>query len=157
MKIVNHKDINPVTQKSPKETFYIERRHISEAMGVPRDAGLDKGGHPFEVEHVSLPAGKRNFPLHTHAAQYEFYYILSGKGMLETESDSHELRAGDSVMLAPGEAHSFYNPYEAPLEYLVIADNPPADIAYYPKSKKWGIKPGRIFFRESVDYYDGEE
>ncbi len=157
MKIVNHKDISATTLKSPRGNFHVERRFITEAMGVPRDSGLEKGGHPFEVEHVSLPSGKRNFPLHKHAAQHEFYYILSGSGLLETESASHPVCAGDSVMLAPGEAHAFYNPHAEPLVYLVIADNPLADVVYYPKSKKWGVKPGRLIFRETIDYYDGEE
>lgn len=157
MKIANLADIAATVHQSPKGAFRVERRFISEALGAARDAGPAVGGHPFEVEHVVLPAGVRNYPLHQHAAQWEFYHILKGEGLLETTGEPYAVKAGDSVMLAPGEAHAFYNPHKEPLVYLVIADNPPADVTYYPKSNKWNAKPGRLIFRETVDYYDGEE
>ena len=36
------------------------------------------------------------------------------------------------------------------LEFLLIADNPPADYYYYPDSNKCGIRGGGIFLREFV-------
>ncbi|HEY3760501.1 MAG TPA: hypothetical protein VGN23_02020 [Verrucomicrobiae bacterium] len=42
--------------------------------------------------------------------------------------------------------------------YYVIADNPPADIAYYPDSGKWFFKPPRkCFTMQETAYYAAEE
>ena len=30
-------------------------------------------------------------------------------------------------------------------------------LIHYPDSGKWNAKPGRRIFRETIDYYDGEE
>lgn len=133
------------------------RRNMSEALGSPRDAGPWNGGHPFDVEHVVIPAGKKNFPYHAHAAMWEFYWVLRGRGSLRTEKGVQELKEGDFFICGPDEAHQLCAVSDSDLEYVVISDNVRADVVYYPDSKKWNSKPGRRCFRDLVDYYDGEE
>lgn len=71
MKHAKESAIKWVEQRSPRGRFHLFRRHISEALGAPREAGIAGGGHPFDVELARLPPGATNFPFHAHAAQWE--------------------------------------------------------------------------------------
>ena len=155
--IKNIKNIPTETSVSPNRTFEVLRSNFTEALGAPRDGGIWSGGFPFDVEHVVVPAGKRNFPFHSHAAMWEFYWVLSGSGSLRTEAGSKPIVKGDFFVCRPNDAHQLVASPEEPLEYVVISDNVPADVIHYPDSKKWNAKPGRRIFRETLDYYDGEE
>jgi uncharacterized cupin superfamily protein len=155
--IRNTSDVATVDHRSPKHTFAALRKNLTEALGSPRDIGIWGGGHPFDVEHVVIPAGKPNFPYHAHAAMWEFYWILSGTGVLRLESGEHPIQSGHFFMCGPGEAHQISAGAEHDLEYIVISDNVMADLIYYPDSQKWNAKPGRRIFREQIDYFDGEE
>lgn len=158
MKKVNQSDIKWAEQRSPNGRFRLFRRHISEALGAPRDAGVAGGGHPFDVELSRLPPGATNFPLHAHAAQWELYLILSGTGALRTGTEETTVQSGDTFICPPGEPHQLKNNGPDDLVYYVIADNPPADVIQYPDSKKWLVKPQRkCFTMQEVDYFSGEE
>lgn len=147
--------IPAVIQESPGAKFFIHRRNLSEALGVAKDSGPWNGGHPFDVEHVTLPAGKLNFPFHLHRAVWEFYWILSGEGTARIGDERHPIKEGDFFMCPPGVAHQIEATTE--MTYTVIANNVQADIGYYPDSDKSITMPDRVCFREEVDYYDGEE
>jgi uncharacterized cupin superfamily protein len=147
--------IEPVLRESPQGKFKIIRRNLSEALGAVKDSGPWNGGPPFDVEHVTLPAGKRNFPFHSHQAVWEFYWILSGEGFVRINDARLPIKGGEFFNCPPGCAHQIEATSE--MTYAVIANNVQADIGYYPDSKKWITMPERTCFRESVDYYDGEE
>ena len=158
MKHTNESEINWVEQHSPRGRFHLFRRHISEALGAPRDIGAAGGAHPFEVELTKLPPGATNFPFHAHAAQWEFYIIISGSGQVRAGDSVTAVIAGDSFVCPPGEPHQLKNTGAADLLYYVIADNPPADVITYPDSNKWFVKPQRkSFTMQEVDYYTDEE
>jgi uncharacterized cupin superfamily protein len=158
MKLVPTSEVQWQEQRSPKGRFHLFRRHLSEALGAPRDAGVAKGGHPFDVEMTRLPPGAANFPFHAHAAQWEFYIILSGTGEMRVVETIVPVKPGDAMMCPPGEAHQLKNTGDSDLVYYVIADNPPADVGFYPDSQKWTIKPQRKYFKmQEVEYYEGEE
>jgi uncharacterized cupin superfamily protein len=109
---------------------------------------------------VELPVGKRNYPLHAHAAQWEHFIILSGTGWMHRDgSESIPLGAGDHVVCPPGEAHQIENASATQsLCYYVISDHHPADVTIYPRTGKRQIKPEyRVVRVEEVGYYDGEE
>ncbi|BCU79093.1 cupin domain-containing protein [Luteolibacter sp. LG18] len=147
-----------IEQRSPLGKFHVFRRHLSEALGAPRDAGVANGGHPFDVEMVKLPPGATNCPFHAHAAQWEFYLVLSGSGSIRHGDTATPVAAGDSFVCPPGEAHHLTNTGTEDLLYYVIADNPPADVIHYPDTGKWHVKPLRkSFVMQEVDYYQGEE
>jgi uncharacterized cupin superfamily protein len=146
-------------RQSPKGTFELFRQHMSLALGGVKDTGPWGGGHPFDVELTRLPAGKRNYPLHFHAAQTEYYVILSGHGRwLTGDGDGHPLQAGDHVIAHPGDAHQLAAEATGDLTYLVIADHHRADIGTYPKTGKRYLKPDyRTVRAEDAPYYEGEE
>jgi uncharacterized cupin superfamily protein len=98
-----------------------------------------------------MPPGARNFPLHSHATEWEFYLVVSGAGQMRAGRKTANLKVGDCVLNPPGKKD---------LLYYVFANNAPVDIWYSPDSKQWGwtIERGGYAFRKSsVDYYDGEE
>lgn len=145
-------------QSSPKGKYSIQRRSLSQAAGGQKDIGTWGGGHPFELEIHRIPPGKINFPLHEHSAQWEAYYILSGSGQIRTPKGKEAIKAGDYLVLPPGEAHQLINTGSGDLTLLVIADNPQADIIHYPDSGKWMTKPQRkVFEMAEADYFKGEE
>ncbi|MBS0657382.1 MAG: cupin domain-containing protein [Verrucomicrobia bacterium] len=144
---------------SPKGKFASGYREISVALGrVPESLDLALR-HPFDVEFSRLPAGKILCPFHSHSAQWEFYYVLSGRGQVRDDEGLHEIEAGDAFLFKPDEAHQLLNPYETDLVFLTIADNPIGESCYYPDSRKWLVRsPNRALIRsESLDYFDGEE
>jgi uncharacterized cupin superfamily protein len=155
----NIKDVPVEQRRSPGGKFELMRQHVSLALGGVKDQGPWGGGHPFDVELVTLPAGKRNYPLHSHAAQWEHYIILAGCGVMHTDDGkSVPVGAGDHVICPPGDAHQMENTGEEPLVYYVIADHHPADVTTYPNTGKRQLKPEyRIVKTVDADYYEGEE
>ncbi len=151
-------DLPWTTQNSPKGKYGMQRRSLSQAAGSPKDTGTWGGGHPFDVEIHRLQAGKINFPLHEHSAQWEAYYILSGTGQVRSSKGTEAVRAGDYLMFPPGEAHQIINNSSEELTFIVVADQPQADVIHYPDSGKHQIKPQRKTFEmKDVDYFAGEE
>ncbi|MBL9179056.1 MAG: cupin domain-containing protein [Verrucomicrobiaceae bacterium] len=151
-------DLPWTSQNSPKGKFSLCRRSLTLATGGLKDTGTWGGGHPFDLEIHRLPPGKADFPLHAHSAQWEAYYILSGTGQVVAEKTKEAIKAGDYLVFPPGEAHQLINTSTEDLTFLVVADQPQADIIHYPDSGKWMLKPQRkVFEMQDVDYFKGEE
>jgi uncharacterized cupin superfamily protein len=158
MKKMNQNQIEWAEVKSPKGKYQLFRRHISLAMGGKKDTGMWGGGHPFDLELTRIPPGKTNWPYHAHAAQWEMYIVLSGRGQARTPEGKVEIGPGDCLIHPPGEPHQIQNTGTEDLVYYVIADNPPVEITNYPESGKWSTKPVRkIFEMTDVEYYKDEE
>ena len=118
-----------------------------------------KERHPFDVEITRIPPGKFPYPYHSHSAQWEFYYVISGRGTARHKDGTTPIETGDSFIFQPDEPHAFSNDGSEDLLLFVVADNPIGESAYYPDSKKWLVRsPERRLLRgEALDYYDGEE
>jgi uncharacterized cupin superfamily protein len=143
---------------SPRGRYHKFRRNLSLALGGKRDVGEWGGGHPFDVEQFRIPPGAANFPYHAHGAQWEFYLIMSGEGVVRSPAGETPIKSGDSFMFPPGDAHQLINRGTEDLVYLVVADHPRADVIHYPDSGKWGHKPQHDYFLpQPCDYYAGEE
>jgi uncharacterized cupin superfamily protein len=159
MKKVNLKDIPEESWSSPSGKFGGASKNISIALGRnPLSTDL-KERHPFDVELARIPAGKTAYPYHSHSAQWEFYYVLAGKGVVRHKEGTSPIESGDSFLFPPEEPHTFLNNGTEDLLMFIIADNPIGESAYYPDSKKWLVRsPERKLMRgESLDYFDGEE
>lgn len=157
MKKINLAKLKWKTWQSPKGKFAQHYKNLSFPLGDAYN-GWPKKGHPFNVELISVPAGKSACPFHWHMAQWEFYHIVSGTGFARRGKERTKIRAGDAFIHPPGEAHQIVNTGKTPLVFYVIADNPPMDGCFYPDSNKWMIrKPRKIFRMTEADYHDGEE
>lgn len=156
MKTIKQSDVPLDRITSPKGNFALGRQHISRALS---DQDTSPGRPPFDIELATLPPGKKNYPLHAHAAQTEHFIILSGQGTLIDKEDTKiNVHAGDHFICLPGDAHQLFNQGTDDLVYYVIADNPIADITTYPKTGKRMLKPSdECIYTRTADYYDGEE
>ncbi|WP_158277463.1 cupin domain-containing protein [Opitutus sp. ER46] len=144
---------------SPRRRFLGTSQELSIALGAQRNTPIGLGGHPFEVEFSRLDPGMTGCPFHSHAAQWELYWIVRGQATVRAGETAHTFGPGDVVLHPPGEPHQIRNASATErLEFYLIADNPPADYWHYPDSRKWGFRAPRMFFRPTeADYYDGEE
>ena len=114
---------------------------------------------PFEVELAGIPPGAINCPYHCHAAQWEFYLVVSGILTVRHNEGETEAKPGDFFMFGPGENHQFINKTKAEVTYYCIADNPVTDHCHYPDSNKWSIRvPERgIIQGQKAEYFAGED
>jgi uncharacterized cupin superfamily protein len=156
---VRHADITADRFDSPKGRFGALFREPFRG---------DDTGCPFDIEHVTIPPGKRNFPFHSHGAMWEVYYVLSGNGTMRTDEETVDLQPGDTYICKPGLAHQIINDTDADLIYLVVANEPAHDSCYYPDSGKlapgWrtiggGLTEAQRFWKpvEGAEYFDDEE
>ena len=115
--------------------------------------------HPFDVEILRIPPGQKPYPYHSHSAQWEFYHVISGKGVVRDEDGTTPVAAGDAFIYEPGQPHQLVNDGTEDLLVYVIADNPVGESCHYPDSNKWVVRsPERRLMRsEPLDYFDGEE
>lgn len=144
---------------SPKGRFSCAGVGISEALGrKPLSTDLMER-HPFDVEICKIPPGKANFPYHSHSAQWEFYHVISGYGIVRHKDGQTAIEPGDAFLFKPGEPHQITNDGDEELVLYVVADNPVGDSCHYPDSGKWLVRsPERKLIRsEGLDYFDGEE
>jgi uncharacterized cupin superfamily protein len=159
MKKINTNEIEEDEWKSPKGTFVGAGRQVSIALGRdPLSTDLMKR-HPFDVEILRVPPGQKPYPYHSHSAQWEFYHVISGKGLSRDDDGTTEVAAGDAFIYEPGQAHQLINNGTEDLLVYVIADNPVGESCHYPDSNKWVVRsPERRLMRsEPLDYFDGEE
>ena len=159
MKKVNTEEITELTWSSPKGNFAGAGKQVSEALGrQPQSTDLHQR-HPFDVEICRIAPGKTPCPYHAHSAQWEFYHVISGKGIVRHRDGILAIEPGDAFLFRPGEAHQIINDGTEDLVLYVVADNPVGEACFYPDSGKWSVAlpERRILRSEPLDYYDGEE
>jgi uncharacterized cupin superfamily protein len=159
MRKVNTNHLSEETYASPKGRFACIEKAVSEALGRKPSSTDIFELHPFDVAIVSIPPDKRNWPYHSHSAQWEFYHVISGAGKVRHEEGLTAIEAGDAVIFEPGKAHQIINDGTEQLVLYLIADNPLGGSTYYPDSQKWSVRmpERRIIRSEPLDYFDGEE
>ena len=159
MKKINTTKIAEITWSSPKGKFAGAGKEISEELGrKPQSMDLNER-HPFDVEICRIPPGQTPYPYHAHSAQWEFYHVISGSGVVRHKDGTMPIETGDAFIFKPGEPHQMTNNGSVDLILYVVADNPIGESNYYPDSKKWSVPlPERRLLRsEGLDYFDGEE
>ncbi|MDB6053428.1 MAG: Cupin domain protein [Verrucomicrobiales bacterium] len=160
MRKVNTNTMVECQWSSPKGKFVGSGKEISEELGrIPQSTDLNER-HPFDVEITRIPPKSANCPYHSHSAQWEFYHVLSGKGIVRHQEGKTVIEPGDAFIFKPGEPHQILN--DETLEDLVlyvVADNPIGESCHYPDSGKWAVRSPvhRIVRSEPLDYYEGEE
>jgi uncharacterized cupin superfamily protein len=156
---VNTTKMAELIWSSPKGKFSGAGKEISEALGrKPKSTDLNER-HPFDVEILRIPPGKAPYSYHSHSAQWEFYHVISGSGVVRHKDGTTPIEAGDAFIFKPGEPHQITNDTAEDMILYVVADNPIGDSWYQPDSNKWGVPiPERTYVRsQPLDYFDGEE
>jgi uncharacterized cupin superfamily protein len=156
---VNTTKMVELTWSSPKGKFVGAGKQISEGLGRKRQSTDLNERHPFDVEICRIPPGKTPYPYHSHSAQWEFYHVISGSGVVRHNDGTTPIEAGDAFIFKPGEPHQITNDATQDLVLYVVADNPIGESCHYPDSNKWSVPiPERKLVRsDALDYYDGEE
>lgn len=161
-------DVKQTDFASPKKTFALKMKKISATL---TEQDQQKRDAPVDIEHCVLAPGKKNFPYHCHATEWEIYYALKGQARMRTEAGIEDFNAGETAICPPGEAHQIINESADDFEYLVITNNAGFDTYYYPDSDKVFVsallgandKVGNnarwTTFKEGAktDYWHGEE
>jgi len=156
---VNTTNMAELAWASPKGRFAGAGKQISEELGrKPRSTDLNER-HPFDVELCRVPPGKAPCPYHAHSTQWEFYHVLSGRGVVRHKDGTTPVEAGDAFLFKPGEPHQIANDGDQDLVLYIVADNPLGESCHYPDSNKWSVPlPERRLVRSTaLDYFDGEE
>ena len=161
MRKANISEIPEEPSASPGGKFATFDRPLNEAIGGDwKSMDLTKRW-PFAVELTRIPAGKANYPYHSHASQYEFYIIVSGTAIVRHKDGQTEAKPGDFFMFGPTEPHQISASSDGDVTYYSIADNPINEHAYYPDSDKYLVRmplPRQLIKGgNQVEYYHGEE
>jgi mannose-6-phosphate isomerase-like protein (cupin superfamily) len=124
MRKVNTNSMAEVSWSSPKGKFGGFGKEISEELGRKPDSTDVMERHPFDVELMRIPPGKTPCPLHSHSAQWEFYHVIAGRGVVRDKDGKARIDAGDAFIFRPGEPHQLINDGTEDLVIYVVADNP---------------------------------
>jgi uncharacterized cupin superfamily protein len=142
------------------EHFEKGEKFACDAVRVGPLVGAKDLGYSYDV----VPPGKRSCPFHSHRGEEEMFFIVSGTGLLRYGSETRPVRAGDFICCptgGPETAHQLVNDSDAPLAYLSVSTNLPAEICEYPDSGKVGAfgKGGLRHMTKATDdveYWTGE-
>jgi quercetin dioxygenase-like cupin family protein len=98
----------------------------AKSLGLPGRTSLEIASQERGTQNVTLrlveipPAKSGDKPRgpHRHDGFEECIHVLSGEGVTEAESGRHPLKAGDTIVIPPGEYHVTRNTGRAPLVLL---------------------------------------
>lgn len=71
----------------------------------------------LNVTHVRVWPGQ-SVPAHTHDDEDQVYYVATGQGFVELDSERVEVSAGSSVLIPLGTEHMITNTGSEPLDYV---------------------------------------
>lgn len=106
----------------------------AKSMGLPGRKSLEivsgeKGSQAVTLRLVEIPVPKPGEALrgpHYHQGFEECIFVMSGEGCTEADSGKYPFRAGDTILIPPGEKHVTRNTGNEPLVLLCFF--PVADI-----------------------------
>jgi quercetin dioxygenase-like cupin family protein len=98
----------------------------AKSLGLPGRKSLEivsgeKGSSAVTLRLVEIPVprpGDRARGPHRPNGFEECIYVLSGQGRTDADSGQHPLKAGDTILIPPGEMHMTHNTGTEPLVLL---------------------------------------
>ncbi len=75
----------------------------------------------LSVIREKVPPGKFE-KRHYHQIAQQFFYILSGQAVMELGGQEFQLAAGQGIHIPAEKPHQFRNPFQEPVEFLVISN-----------------------------------
>ena len=124
-----------------------------------RDLGAATGSVKTGLQHVEVAPGRQSAPLHCHSVEEELFVILSGDGTLRLGAEEVPVGPGHVVSrpAGTGVSHAF-QAGQAGLTYLAYGTRDPADVCWYPTSRKLSFRGVGVIVRvDPLDYWDGED
>lgn len=99
----------------------LEIRYLMD--GIVTGAGVGM----FEL---TVPAGARVPPAHSHRNNEEVIYVLEGTLRYTVDDDVRDLKQGDHMYTPRGSVHAFSNPHDQPARALIIL-TPDIGVQYF--------------------------
>lgn len=141
------------------EHFAKGAKFESDAVRIGPLLGAKDLGYSYDV----VPPGKISCPFHSHRAEEEMFFIVSGTGTLRYGVETRKVRAGDFICCptgGPETAHQIVNDSDADLAYISVSTMMPAEVCEYPDSGKVGSFGGGLRHMtrvgDHVDYWVDE-
>lgn len=78
-------------------------------------------GPNFALRKFSMQTGG-GMPRHTNEVEHE-QYVLRGEATITIGDETHQVQAGDAVLIPAGVVHSYENTGSEPFEFLCIVPN----------------------------------
>ncbi len=96
----------------------------AKSMGLPGRKSLEivsgeKGSMAVTLRLVEIPVPKPGEPArgpHHHQGFEECIFVMAGEGCTEADSGRYPLKAGDTILIPPGEKHVTRNTGTEPLQ-----------------------------------------
>ena len=102
-----------------KEPFITaDGSRIREIAGVPSGNAINQS-----LAEATVPPGGETVE-HFHRETEEIYHFVQGSGLMRLGSQEARVRAGDSVVIAPGLPHKLWNTGDEPLVLLCCCAPP---------------------------------
>ncbi len=140
------------SDEQPWEDFVRDEDYTGKYRVLSKGTKLGVNVECIEPGHVTCP-------FHWHMKEDEFFLVLKGKAMMRTDDGKIEIVEGDAISCPAGEgsAHQFWNHTDEPTHLLMVGQNRPDEVCYYPDSDKWLLRDLKLHGRVSkADYWDGE-
>ena len=102
-----------VINRNAVEAFVGPDGSIIRELAASRNSSARKQS----LAEATIPVG-RTVIEHFHKVTEEFYYILSGTGLMKIEDEVREVGPGDTVVILPGQRHKITNNGQTPLVLL---------------------------------------
>lgn len=108
------------------------------------------------ISVLRVPPGSEATAYHSHQTEEEWYYVLSGKGVLEIGEQENFLAPGDFVGFPQGSpARQLRNPFRDPLVCLLGGEHREVDVTDFPRAGKRMFRHNNLI--EVYDTADAEE
>jgi mannose-6-phosphate isomerase-like protein (cupin superfamily) len=91
---------------------------IRELAGVPSGNSVNQS-----LAEATVPVGGETFE-HFHRAAEEIYHFTGGAGRMRLGGQEADVRAGDTIVIAPGVPHKLWNTGDEPLVLLCCCSPP---------------------------------
>jgi quercetin dioxygenase-like cupin family protein len=99
------------SEQDPIRVGQLEIRYVVDGVETGAATGM------FEV---TVPAGARVPPAHSHTDNEEIVYVLEGLLRYVVDDELRDLGPGDHMRTPRGSVHSFSNPHDQPARALVV-------------------------------------
>ncbi len=83
--------------------------------------GQAPGGERLRFMHDDILPPGTSIGIHHHTIDQEYYYILSGRGVMTLDGQEYEVTAGDLAAVLPGGSHGLANDSDEDLRVLVFS------------------------------------
>jgi quercetin dioxygenase-like cupin family protein len=98
-------------EQPPMKVGQLEIRYLIDGTVTGAGAGM------FEV---TIPAGARVPPPHSHKNNEEIIYVLEGTLRYSVDGEMRDLKPGERMYTPRGSVHAFSNPHDRPARALVV-------------------------------------